>query len=76
MTGGYRVVIVNGPAGGFEYVTGNEPEAVIALAPVAGNWVRVLLDGGPPWDGQVAYERIGEARDLEHHEVHCFYFLK
>lgn len=59
---GYRVVIVNGPAAGWGYVTSVPPDPVIAVAPmpreradIHGNWMRVLVDAD--WPGARRYER-------------------
>lgn len=56
---GFRVVLVDGPAAGWEYVTFVEPPGRIAVAPVApgrGEWTRVFISM-PPWPGQAFYDR-------------------
>lgn len=62
---GYKVVLEDGPAEGWGYVTSVPPDPVIAVAPMphrpSGRFMRVLLDGYP-WDGQREYAR-GELPD-------------
>lgn len=60
---GYTVVCEDGPAAGFSYQTGIEPDETIVVVPnepaVAGSfgaWRRGLLEGAP-WPGQVLYRR-------------------
>jgi hypothetical protein len=53
----YRVVIADGPAAGWEYVTMVPPDPIIAVAPIAGRFVRVIAGVSEPWPDQADYER-------------------
>jgi hypothetical protein len=60
---GYKVVIDDGPAEGWSYVTSVPPDPVIAVAPQPREdefsrsaFMRVLTDG-EPWPGQHQYAR-------------------
>jgi hypothetical protein len=58
----YRVVIADGPAQGWSYVTFVPPDPIIAVAPARedfpqGDWMRVVAGAPEPWPGQLDYER-------------------
>jgi hypothetical protein len=58
----YRVVIADGPAQGWSYVTFVPPDPIIAIAPARedfpqGEWMRVVAGAPEPWPGQLDYER-------------------
>jgi hypothetical protein len=58
----YRVVIADGPAQGWSYVTFVPPDPILAIAPQPegspqGEWMHVIAGAPEPWPGQLDYER-------------------
>lgn len=60
----YKVMMADGPAAGWSYVTMLPPDPVIAVAPVPREdehsrrrFMRVLLEEGEGWPDQAEYER-------------------
>lgn len=64
----FRVVIADGPAEGWSYVTLISPDQVIVLAPNPtrdGDWMRVL-PGPEPWPGQLIYTQgVGAGSSID-----------
>lgn len=64
-----------GPADDFRYVSLEEPESVMVLAPnpnQAGGWVRVLAVAGDDAevDGSVRYVRVAGAEQFDHERIY------
>lgn len=55
---GYHVVLIDGPARGYDYETMIAPGRELHFAPVGETWLRVVhVSGDDPWPGQVEYVR-------------------